>query len=158
MCAKWAIQSSVTSVQSLSRVWLFTFCHKGGVIYISEVIDISPGNLDSSCASSSPAFLMMYSAYKLNKEDDNIQPWRTPFQIWNQSVVPCPVLTLASWPCIQVSQEAGQVVWYSYLSKFSTVYCDPHSHRLWHSQWSRNRFVLELSCFFYGVSKESDMT
>ena len=24
------------------------FCHKGGVIYISEVIDISPGNLDSS--------------------------------------------------------------------------------------------------------------
>ena len=25
-----------------------TFCHKGGVICISEVIDISPGNLDSS--------------------------------------------------------------------------------------------------------------
>ena len=29
--------------------WLiFTFCHKGGIICISEVIDISPGNLDSS--------------------------------------------------------------------------------------------------------------
>ena len=27
---------------------LITFCHKGGVICISEVIDISPGNLDSS--------------------------------------------------------------------------------------------------------------
>ena len=27
---------------------LFSFCHKGGVICISEVIDISPGNLDSS--------------------------------------------------------------------------------------------------------------
>ena len=27
---------------------LFTFYHKGGVICISEVIDISPGNLDSS--------------------------------------------------------------------------------------------------------------
>ena len=27
---------------------LFTFCHKGGVICISEVIDISPSNLDSS--------------------------------------------------------------------------------------------------------------
>ena len=26
------------------------------------------------CASSSPAFLMMYSAYKLNKQGDNIQP------------------------------------------------------------------------------------
>ena len=29
-------------------MFLFTFCHKGGVICISEVIDISPGNLDSS--------------------------------------------------------------------------------------------------------------
>ena len=35
------------------------------------------------------------------------------------------------------------------LSEFSTVYCDPHSQRLWHSQKSRNRcFFLELSCFF----------
>ena len=33
----------------------------------------------------------MYSAYKLNKQGDNIQPWHTPFPIWNQSVVPCPV-------------------------------------------------------------------
>ena len=51
-----------------------------------------------ACAPSSPAFLMMYSAYKLNKQGDNIQPWRTPFPIWNQSVVPCPVLTVTSWP------------------------------------------------------------
>ena len=47
---------------------------------------------------SSPAFLMMYSAYKLNKEGDNIQPWHTPFPIWNQSVVSYPVQTVASWP------------------------------------------------------------
>ena len=40
----------------------------------------------------------MYSAYKLNKQGDNIQPWCTPFPIWNQSVVPCPVLTVASSP------------------------------------------------------------
>ena len=40
----------------------------------------------------------MYSAYKLNKQGDNIQPWHTPFLIWNQSVVPFPVLTFASWP------------------------------------------------------------
>ena len=38
----------------------------------------------------------MYSAYKLNKQGDNIQPWCTPFTIWNQPVVPCPVLTIAS--------------------------------------------------------------
>ena len=51
-----------------------------------------------ACGYSSPAFLMMYSPYKLNKQGDNIQPWRTPFPIWNQSVVSCPVLTVASWP------------------------------------------------------------
>ena len=28
--------------------FFFTFCHKGGVIYISEVIDNSPDNLDCS--------------------------------------------------------------------------------------------------------------
>ena len=31
---------------------------------------------------------MIYSAYKLNKQGDNIQLWRTPFPIWIQSVVP----------------------------------------------------------------------
>ena len=49
-------------------------------------------------ASSHPAFHMMYSAWKLTKQGDNIQPWRTPFPVWNQSVIPCPVLTVASWP------------------------------------------------------------
>ena len=51
-----------------------------------------------ACASSSPAFHKMYSAYKLNKQGDNIQPWRTSFSVWNQSLVPYPVLTVASWP------------------------------------------------------------
>ena len=46
-----------------------------------------PAILIPACASSSPALLMMYSAYKLNKQGDNIQPWRTPFSICNQSVV-----------------------------------------------------------------------
>ena len=50
----------------------FPMC--GGVICISEVIDISPGNLDSSLCFFQPVFLMMYSAYKLNKQGDNIQP------------------------------------------------------------------------------------
>ena len=45
-----------------------------------------------ACATSSPVFLTICSAYTLNKQNDNIQPWRTPFPIWNQSVVPCPVL------------------------------------------------------------------
>ena len=50
-----------------------------------------------ACASSSPAVHMIHSAYKLNKQGDNIQPWHTPFPVWNQSLFPCPVLTIASW-------------------------------------------------------------
>ena len=57
-----------------------------------------PAILIAACASSSPGFLMIYSAYKLNKQGDKIQTWHTPFPIWNQSVVPCPVLTVASLP------------------------------------------------------------
>ena len=57
-----------------------------------------PEILIPACASSSPAFCMMYSAYKLSKQGDNIQLWCTPFPIWNQFVVLCPVLTVASWP------------------------------------------------------------
>ena len=49
------------------------------------------------CDSFSLTFHLQYSAYKLNKQGDNIQPWRTPFPIWNQSVVPGPILTIASW-------------------------------------------------------------
>ena len=48
------------------------------------------------CDSSSLVYHMMYSAYNLNKQGDSIQPCCTPFPSWNQSVVPCPVLTVAS--------------------------------------------------------------
>ena len=57
-----------------------------------------PAILIPACASSSPAFFMMYSGYKLNKQSDKIQPWCPPFLIWNQSVVTCAVLTVTSWP------------------------------------------------------------
>ena len=48
-------------------------------------------------------------AFKLNKQGDNIQPWHTPFPIWNQFVVPCPVLTVASWPAYRFLKR--QVRW-----------------------------------------------
>ena len=34
--------------------------------------------------------------------------------MWNQSIVPCPVLT-CFLTCIEICQEAGKVVWYSHL-------------------------------------------
>ena len=57
-----------------------------------------PAILIPACDSSSPAFHIMYSAYKLNKQGDNRQPFCTPFLILNQFIVPCLVLTFASWP------------------------------------------------------------
>ena len=43
--------------------------------------------------------------------------WHIPFPIWNQSVVLCPVLTVASWPAYRFLRRAGNVVWYSHLFK-----------------------------------------
>ena len=48
--------------------------------------------------SSSMTFHMIYSVFKLNRQDDNIQPGHTLSPILNQSFVLCPVLTVASWP------------------------------------------------------------
>ena len=39
---------SPISFSSEALQFFFTFCHKGGVIFISEVTDISPENLDCS--------------------------------------------------------------------------------------------------------------
>ena len=60
------IKSVTVSIVPPSILFL-AFYHKGDVICISKAIDIFPGNLDASCDSSSLAFHMMYSAYKLNK-------------------------------------------------------------------------------------------
>ena len=84
-------------------------------------------------ASSSPAFHMMYSAYKLNKQGDHIQPWCTPFLIWNQSIVPCQVLIVPSWSAYRFLRR--QVRWSGMPISFRIFHsCGPHSQRLWHSQ------------------------
>ena len=68
-----------------------------------------PAILIPVCASSSPAFSMVRSAYKLNEQGDSIQPCYTLFPILNQSVVPFPVLT-CFLTCIQVLGDR-QVGW-----------------------------------------------
>ena len=82
---------SLLSYSLLSAVRVLSSVYLRLLMFLLEI-------LIPVCASSSLAFCMMYSAYKLNKQGNNIQPWHTPFTIWNQSVVPCPFLTVASWP------------------------------------------------------------
>ena len=70
------------------------------------------------CASSNLTYHMMYSAYNLNKQGNDIQPFPDIllFQLepicCSMSGSNCCFLT-----CIQISQEAGKVVWYSHLLK-----------------------------------------
>ena len=64
-----------------------SLCHNVSSAYLRLLIFL-PAILIPACASSSPAFHIMYCACKLNKQGDNIQPWCTPFPIWNQSIVP----------------------------------------------------------------------
>ena len=91
----------------------------------------------------------MYSTRKLNRQGDNIQPWCTPFAIWNQSIAPCLVLTIASWPA------------YSFLRRQVRWSGIPISFRIFHSLlWSTLKGFsvvneakvdvhLKFSCFFY---------
>ena len=106
-----------------------------------------PAILIPACASSSPAFRMIYSAFKLNKQGDNIQPWCTPFPIWNQSVVPCPVLTVASWPAYRFLRR--QVRWYPTSCKiFHSLLWSTQSKALEVANKAEVDVLLELSCFF----------
>ena len=78
-----------------------------------------------------------------------MQPWRPPFPIWNQSVVPCPVLTVASWPAYRFLKKQ---VWWSGI---------PISFRIFQFivihivkgfgivNKAEIDVFLELSCFFY---------
>ena len=100
----------------------------------------------------------MYSAYKLNKHSDSIQPWRTPFPIWNQSVVPCPVLTVASWPAyrflkrqvrwsgIPISQNFPKFIVIHTINGFGVV------------NKAEIDIFLELSCFFNDPADVGNLT
>ena len=93
---------------------------------------------------------MVYSAYKLNKQGDNIQPWCTPFPIWNQSVVPCPVLTAASWLAYRRIKRQVRWVWYSQLLKNFLQFAVIHTVRGFGIVNNAEIYVfLELSCFFH---------
>ena len=71
-------------------------------------------------------FHMMYSAYKLNKQGDNIA---LVYSFPNLQPVCCSTSSsnCCFLTCIQISQEADQVVWYSHPFKNAPVCCNLHS-------------------------------
>ena len=129
------------SSSSFPAIMVVSSVHRSLMIFLPRIL-IPAG------ASSSLAFHMMCSAYKLNKLGDNIQSWCTPSPILNQSVVPCPVLTDASWPAYrflrrQVRWSGVPISWRTFHSLLWSI-----QSRLWHSQWSRSRCFSEILLFF----------
>jgi len=98
------------SSSSLSAIRVVSSAYLRLLIFLLEI-------LIPAWASSSPTFHMMYSTYKLNKQGENIQPWHTPFPILEPVCCSLSISNCCFLTCIQVSQETGDVVWYSYLFK-----------------------------------------
>ena len=101
------LSSRGSSVPLLSAIRVFPSAYLSLLTFLPEI-------LIPACASSSPAFLKMYSAYKLNKQG---QCTALTYSFFYLEAVCCSISS--SNRCfltiIQVSQEAGQVVWYSHL-------------------------------------------
>ena len=125
-CSSFTFIKRLFSFSSLSAIRVVSSAYLMLLIFL-------PANLKPACVSSSLAFCVMYTAYKLNKQGDNIQPWCTPFIIWNKSVVPCLVLIVASDLHKNFSGGRSGGLVFPHLKNFP-VCCDPHSQRLWHSQ------------------------
>ena len=111
---KWQDQMPTFSLSSLTCIKrLFSSSSLSAIRVVSSVclrlLIFLPAILIPACASSSPAFHLMYSAYKLNKQGDNIQPCCIPFPVLNQSIFPCLVLTVASSPAYRFLRR--QVRW-----------------------------------------------
>ena len=71
------------------------------------------------------------------------------YSIWNQSVVSCPVLTVVLM-CIQISQEAGQVILYSHLFQNFPHFVVIHTVKAFGIvNKAEIDFFLELSCFLH---------
>ena len=85
-----------------------------------------PPFLTPACDSSSPVFHMMCSVYKLTKQRDNTQHCHTLFPTVNQSVVPCLVLTTASWSAYRFLKRqvrwSGIPITYTIFHKFVVVH------------------------------------
>ena len=97
----------------------------------------------------------MYSAYKLNKQGDNIQPCHASFPILNQSVIPCPVLTFAFWPHRFLRR---QVRWSGIpISLRIFQFLVIHTVRLSVGNEAEVDVFLELPCFLYDPTNAGNL-
>ena len=95
--------SSISAIRVISSAYL-------------RLLIFLPAILFQACASSSLAFPIMYSAYELNNQGDNI-----PLDVlvsWFGTTLLFHVQFCQFLTCVWISQEAGMVVWYSHLLEY----------------------------------------
>ena len=126
--------SSLTAIRVVSSTYLRL------LIFLLAV-------LISACPSSSPVFLMMFSAYKS-------RGWQHTALMYSFSYLEAVCCSMSSSNCcflisIQVSQEAGQVVWYAHLFQNFPQFIVIHSGKGYGIVNKAELDVfLEISCFF----------
>ena len=92
---------------------------------------------------------MMCSAYKLNKQGDNIQALTYSFPYLEPVCCSTSGSNCCFLTCIQISQEAGKVVWYSHLFQNFPQFVVIHTVKGCGIVNNAEVGVfLELSCFF----------
>ena len=79
-----------------------------------------------------------------------MQPWRTPFPIWNQFIVPCPILTVAPWPAYRFlrRQERWYVFPISLIIIFQFIVLHTVKGFSIVNEAEVDVLLLEFSCFF----------
>ena len=132
-------------------IWfLFIFCHKGGVSCISEAIDISLANLDSSLC-----FIQLRISHFLLCIQVKYTDWQyitLRYSFLNLEPVHgyMPCSNCCFLICIQILQEAGKVVWYSHLLRnFPQFVVIPTAKGFSIINEAEVDVFLELPCFFY---------
>ena len=101
---------------------------------------------------------MIYSAYKLNEYKARWQYTALPYSFPYFEPLHCSMSgsNYCFLTCIQVSQEAGKFVWYSYLFKNSLICCDPHKGFSVVNEAEVDVF-LEFSCFFHDPTEVDNL-
>ena len=131
------------SAQGATSGWVIQVLYSGGFLFVSshyfilprvhchrvvssvylEVIDISPSNLDSTLC-----FFQRSVSHDVLCIEVKQAGWQYTALMYSFSYLEPVCCSMSSsnccfLTCIQVSQEAGQVVWYSHLSEFSSLLC-----------------------------------
>src|SRR5574337_616697 len=132
----------VFSSSSLSAIRVVSSAYLSLLIFLQAI-------LIPACASSSPVILMMYSAYKLNKQGEQYTALTYSFSYLESVCCSMSSSNCCFLMCIQISQEARQVVWYCHLFQNFPQFIVIHTVKGFGIVNKAEIDVfLELSCFF----------